>query len=1056
MTNYWSLSTNQIYKPEDLSTPTKRPAPGSGFIINNPKTIVLADDQMDIDDDDDDDPNEISDEDLRGMVLPTVVQSPLKQQLHRKSKQQPSQTLGKELHSHPDDDEQQQQQQHSHHQQSTDHQLNSTRKKYPEKLCSPESVEEASQAGSLPSEMETEIYDCRDALESKKKRSRQNTDDDDEEDDEEEEEGDFASSASDVISETGSAKNMADFEDMSESEQQQTTTTTPTTTTTTTTASARRIRLNPQISDLTSSTSTDHPARKRHESEANLASQTSSSSSSSSSAESSNGSSNTGNLDDDEMNISNLSSPGQTLLWDLLQENSSHLPENLLNETERLFSHVLSAIEDKRILLHFIQACMDNLKKSTSSLIALRLLPKLFLIFQQHQQRANANIFLIFEEKYHVLNAFFNDLEQLTKRLTSNTSPIVVHNEITVRFQFLTFIFSLSASPKEFSKIAVFRLTNSRFFFRLDLTQNQADKLWDCLTSITGSTGTNREELYNWLLSQLKNRDGGHALSLETFKHLLTKKLLTEKPEHVCGQQLTLIQEILQQSRTHWAYIFQQQTSPSNNLTQQYHDFQNFELLILNYVSDVAMRALDQNVSTMAAQTLNSYQIQNEDGTLDREEPFIARCMNCLNECMNNIHDPCSLRTINRISVLLRTHLELFMRRYSYVIRLYQYIPQPNQFFSSTSLKPHIKQLTSTEDRELNMIKLICNAPMTSGATDKYILKINPNEFIGDLRAELTRWYCTLKPSMTNVLTQTLLTVEKNDLPTNNSSNTTNAFDLLHMSNLPSIRVLANGQELDRDIDDKTLSECNIKDSQTILINASSRNRTKDLYNIDERLLKTYIPHKMPMMLLLKYLDQFFSILAQLQILIETSVEHNEARYVVTRLWEILLFIPTHSGILQKLAQLNDMHDNEQNTELWATYLQRSAPFRLTYSLQIIDMLLRRMPTYKETFVSKGGLKYLYDLFISKAIFTGPTDRSWCAGLPDALLYTLKILCSCLLKIPTPAIQPPPPPPPPLPPSVPPQATISMPVDEQQHSPRTPMNNRKKVRDSYIENFSSL
>lgn len=428
---------NQIYKPEDLSTPTKRPTPGSGFIINNPKTIVLPDDQMDIDDDDDDDPNEISDEDLRGMDLPTVVQSPLKQQLHRKTKQQPAQTTGKELHSHPDEEEQ-----------AGDHPLSSTRKKYSEKLCSPESVEEASQAGSLPSEMETEIYDGRNALESKKKRSRQNTDDDDEEDEEdEEEEGDFPSSTSDVISETGSAKNMADFEDMSETEQQQTTTTT-----TTTTPSTRRLRMNPQLSEIISSTSIDHPARKRHESEANLASQTSSSSSSSSSTESSNGSSGNGNLDDDEINISNLSSPGQTLLWDLLQENSSHLPETLLNETERLFSQVLSSIEDKRILLHFIEACLDNLKKSTSSLISLRVLPKLFLIFQQHQQRANANIFLHFEERYHVLNVFFNDLEQLTKRLTSNTSPIVVHNEITVRFQFLTFIFSLSASPKELSK----------------------------------------------------------------------------------------------------------------------------------------------------------------------------------------------------------------------------------------------------------------------------------------------------------------------------------------------------------------------------------------------------------------------------------------------------------------------------------------------------------------------------------------------------------------------------------------------------------------------------
>jgi hypothetical protein len=651
---------------------------------------------------------------------------------------------------------------------------------------------------------------------------------------------------------------MADFEDMSESEQQQTT-------------SARRIRINHPLADITSSTPTDQQTRKRQESEQNLGSQTSSSSSSSSSAESTNGSStggNGGNIDDDEINISNLSSPGQTLLWDLLQDqtiitNSSHLPDNLLNETERLFSHVLSSIEDKRILLHFIQACLDNLKKSTSSLISLRLLPKLFLIFQQHQQRTNTTVFLLFEEKYHVLNAFFNDLEQLTKRLQANTSSLSIHNEITVRFQFLSFIFSISASPKEFN-----------------LTQTQADKLWDCLTTVTGTTGTNREELYNWLLSQLKNRDGGHALSLETFKHLLTEKLLTQKPEHVCCQQLNLIQEILQQSRTNCVHILQQQqqTSPTTNLTQQYNDFQTFECLILNYVSDVAMRALDQNVSTLAAQTLNSYQIQNEDGTLDREEPFIARCMNCLNECIHTVDDLSSLRTINRISVLLRTHLELFMRRYSYVIRLYQYISQTNNtnnsnnFFSSSSLKPHIKQLTFTDDRDINMLKLICNAPITSGGTEKYILKMNPNEFIGDLRAELTRWYCTLKPPMTNVLTQTLLTIEKNDLPLLNQTNSS-SFDLLHMSNLPSIRVLANGQELDRDIDDKTLTECNIKDNQTILINASTRNRTKDLYNIDERLLKNYIPHKMPMMLLLKYIEEFFSILAQLQIFIETSSE---------------------------------------------------------------------------------------------------------------------------------------------------------------------------------------
>ena len=287
------------------------------------------------------------------------------------------------------------------------------------------------------------------------------------------------------------------------------------------------------------------------------------------------------------------------------------------------------------------------------------------------------------------------------------------------------------------------------------------------------------------------------------------------------------------------------------------------------------MRALDQNVSTLAAQILNGYQIQNEDGTLDREESFIGRCMNCLNECIKTLDDLSSLRTIYRISILLRTHLESFMRRYSYVIRLYHYMTQITHDSNILSLKPHLKQITLTEERDTNMLKLICNAPIATGGTEKYVLKMNPNEFIGDLRAELTRWYCTLKPTMTNVLTQTLLTVEKNDLSTSDQTNTSSigSFDLLHMSNLPSIRVLANGQELDRDMDDKTLNECNIKDNQTILINVSTRNRTKDLYNIDERLLKNYIPNKMPMMLLLKYIEQFFSILAQLQTFIEASSE---------------------------------------------------------------------------------------------------------------------------------------------------------------------------------------
>ena len=47
-----------------MSTPSKRPTVGSGFMISHPKALILADEQMDIEDEDDD-PNEILNDDLR-------------------------------------------------------------------------------------------------------------------------------------------------------------------------------------------------------------------------------------------------------------------------------------------------------------------------------------------------------------------------------------------------------------------------------------------------------------------------------------------------------------------------------------------------------------------------------------------------------------------------------------------------------------------------------------------------------------------------------------------------------------------------------------------------------------------------------------------------------------------------------------------------------------------------------------------------------------------------------------------------------------------------------
>lgn len=78
---------------------------------------------MEIDDDDDDDQNEISDEEHRGIVLPSVVQPSIKQQINRKTKQQVQQQMEKESRQNQDGEEL-----------DIDHDINSIRKKYQEKV----------------------------------------------------------------------------------------------------------------------------------------------------------------------------------------------------------------------------------------------------------------------------------------------------------------------------------------------------------------------------------------------------------------------------------------------------------------------------------------------------------------------------------------------------------------------------------------------------------------------------------------------------------------------------------------------------------------------------------------------------------------------------------------------------------------------------------------------------------------------------------------------------------------------------------------------------------
>ena len=55
--------------------------------------------------------------------------------------------------------------------------------------------------------------------------------------------------------------------------------------------------------------------------------------------------------------------PGNTLLWDLIQEPTvSRLPDGLAEEAEKIVTNLVCSAQDRRLRSRFIEACIDNIK----------------------------------------------------------------------------------------------------------------------------------------------------------------------------------------------------------------------------------------------------------------------------------------------------------------------------------------------------------------------------------------------------------------------------------------------------------------------------------------------------------------------------------------------------------------------------------------------------------------------------------------------------------------------------------------------------------------------
>ena len=144
-------------------------------------------------------------------------------------------------------------------------------------------------------------------------------------------------------------------------------------------------------------------------------------------------------------NIDNVCQTGNTLIWDLLQDNTiEQLSENIVLEAEKILTNLLCYNCDKNIRVKFIEGCLQNLAINRSVIISLRLLPKLFASFQQFRNIESHQLIDWAEQEHQMMSLFFSNLKSyFDERQTSDRSVYTHLMQIQVRLFFLTQIFSL-------------------------------------------------------------------------------------------------------------------------------------------------------------------------------------------------------------------------------------------------------------------------------------------------------------------------------------------------------------------------------------------------------------------------------------------------------------------------------------------------------------------------------------------------------------------------------------------------------------------------------------
>ncbi|CAG7822666.1 unnamed protein product [Allacma fusca] len=638
--------------------------------------------------------------------------------------------------------------------------------------------------------------------------------------------------------------------------------------------------------------------------------------------------------------LESVCQPGQTLLWDLIQDDKiTLLSEGLAIEAQKALTNLLCFNTDKLIRFKFIEGCLENLSNNRSIVISLRLLPKLLTSFQQIRVTSDIHqVTLWADRERDMMPKFFANLKEFRNQ-EINITPFPFHANVQVRLEFLSVVFSSVASPDDFR-----------------LTIDQVDQLWECLATDCRSS----DDLFLWLTGQVRLRDQ-HALSPEAFRHIFIRKLPSLPPETVTMHALTLFQQLCNMARTSGEKDVEAAASS------------------MDYLWKIALCANSTDVSMTAIQYLNGYYISRQ---LEKEEEFVQRCMSHLAEATEELthctpSDEAPLLRIQRALLLLKTHLETFRRRYAYHLRKW--------FLEGRGVGSHA-QLVG--EKGAVPIRVVIQP---AGYHEKVTLELLSSDYVADLRAEVAKWWETIQGN---------LAAEKtNSTPVLGSLLTEGPIRMITQG----IELSAEYDEKflsEVPVKDLQLVYVSMgasrpqKKKDAMEYSSSLPPPPRDKLPVTLLLQTQYFEQ------LFSLMQSLSSI--KIQDRPGGSVPHTKAQVLSRRVWDILMLLPTnpaiHEGfITMQLGNEGNSFDTLLNPAspqklMYSLYIVEALVKINSVKNRDSHDVTFEPNTWRQNFTESGGLRHLFDIFAS-GVLESVESGDWSEWKQDCLASLLKILC---------------------------------------------------------------